>query len=333
MTKFRSDFNEVFRNTEKNFLIKLAKKLSQYDSVDLLTSLAALQLMPENAERTFRFETLTHVVASIKNKGFVSKPKANLKILEKLCRCDAEGLEILVLMEDPFENPFTEAFGFHGGSYTVFPGIAEEATFILRYLSRIISLDTESFSFPYLIYLCLNGRLKAKSSQMKDVMSKVRNLQGTEFNNRVADLLEKNTNLIVKRQVKKVGKTKIQVGDIDVLAVDIQNSCLKLIECKNFAISRAPHEMKNEIDQIFLGRKKNKGKERHKSSVQHHQERLEWVLNHLPEILTWLKLDTSIKWKVEALIVTDIELPTPHLLSSPIPILSFSELAQLYSIE
>ena len=48
-------------------------------------------------------------------------------------------------MEDPFNNPFTEAFTFHGGSYIVFPGIAEEPTFILRHFAEAIFLKPEAF--------------------------------------------------------------------------------------------------------------------------------------------------------------------------------------------
>jgi hypothetical protein len=185
----------------------------------------------------------------------------------------------------------------------------------------------------YLVYLCLNGRLKAKSAQMKQVMSVVRNEQTKEFNDEVADLLEQNPALTVRRRVKKIGKSKIQgeqgvLGDVDVLVIDPTNFSIKVIECKDFALARAPHEMKNELDELFLGRDKKSRRE--KSAVEHHQERVEWIRSHLSEVLSEFGLDPNATWAVEAMIVTDYELATPHLWSSPIPVVSLSELSKAY---
>jgi hypothetical protein len=168
---------------------------------------------------------------------------------------------------------------------------------------------------------------------MKQVMSVVRNEQTKEFNDEVADLLEQNPALTVRRRVKKIGKSKIQgeqgvLGDVDVLAIDPRNFSIKVIECKDFALARAPHEMKNELDELFLGRdKKNR---REKSAVEHHQERVEWIRSHLSEVLSEFGLDPNATWAVEAMIVTDYELATPHLWSSPIPVVSLSELSRAY---
>ncbi|MBN3887666.1 MAG: hypothetical protein HWQ43_00285 [Nostoc sp. JL31] len=179
----------------------------------------------------------------------------------------------------------------------------------------------------YLVYLCLNGRLKATSKQMKQVMGELRNIEGEEFNDQVADLLEQNIALIVERRVKKIGNLKIKgekgiLGDIDVLAADSRRKCLIVIECKNFALARAPHEMANELTELLKG----SGKE--KSAVQHHQERINWVCSHLQEVLTWLRLEPTADWKVEPLIVTDYELATPHLWASAIPVVSLVELSK-----
>jgi len=136
---------QQLNKSKQHPLTKLVKTLSAFDPADLLTSVAGLQLMPENADRSVRLEFLAHVVASINSKGFSSKPKVNLKQFEKICKCDSPGIEQIVLMEDPFNNPFTEAFTFHGGSYIVFPGIAEEPTFILRHLAKAIFINAEPF--------------------------------------------------------------------------------------------------------------------------------------------------------------------------------------------
>lgn len=184
----------------------------------------------------------------------------------------------------------------------------------------------------YLIHICTNGRLKAQSPEMKKIIGELRNKQGEEFNDEVADLLEQNSELTIHRRVKKIGKLKIQgangiLGDIDILVADPKSLSIKVIECKNFNFSRAPHEMKNELEELFVGKVKNNGK-REKTAVEHHQERVDWVHNHLHEVLAWLGLDSSIEWKVEPLIVTDYELVTPHLRSSPMPVVSLLELSK-----
>ncbi len=73
-------------------LNQLVKTLSKYDSADILSIIAGLQLMPENANRSVRLEVLAHVVASIKNKGFGSKNCINLQKLEKICNSDSSTL-------------------------------------------------------------------------------------------------------------------------------------------------------------------------------------------------------------------------------------------------
>jgi len=183
----------------------------------------------------------------------------------------------------------------------------------------------------YLIYLCLNGRLKA-GKKMAQVMGELRNIEGEEFNDQVADLLEQNTALIVKRRVKKIDNLKIQgekgiLGDIDVLAADSHRKRLMVIECKNFALGRAPHEMANELEELFTGKEKKNGKGKEKSAVEHHQERVDWIINHLEKVLIWLKLEPTTDWTIEPLIVTDYELATPHLWRSPIPVVSLVELS------
>ncbi len=59
--------------------------------------------------------------------------------------------------EDPFNNQFTEAFSFYGGSYIVFPGIAEEQTFILINLVKAIFFEGENF---------FNEQFKRKAYQL-----------------------------------------------------------------------------------------------------------------------------------------------------------------------
>ena len=164
---------------------------------------------------------------------------------------------------------------------------------------------------------------------------RLRNQIGEEFNDKVANIIEQEKKLIVRPRVKKIDKLQIKgekgiLGDIDVLVADTEKNVLRVIECKNFALARIPHEMKNELEELFIGKKKKNGK-REKSAVEHHQERVDWIRKHLNEVLTWLRLDSNNNWQVQPLIVTDYELATPHLWNSPIPVVSLVELSKMLS--
>lgn len=125
-------------------LSPLVSLLAPYDPIDLLSAVAGLQLMPENADRTIRLEVLAHVVASLSTRR--DKPAISVGRLRTVC--NSVPLESLASLEDPFDNPFTEAFTFHGGSFIVFPGIVENPTFVLRQLAKALFLYKEQFPSP-----------------------------------------------------------------------------------------------------------------------------------------------------------------------------------------
>lgn len=59
-------------------LTELAERLSPYDPADLLASVAALQLLPENADRTVRLEAFAHTIASLPDEP--DKPHISLSL-------------------------------------------------------------------------------------------------------------------------------------------------------------------------------------------------------------------------------------------------------------
>ena len=64
-----------------------------------------------------------------------------------------------------------------------------------------------------------------------------------------------------------------------------------------------------------------RGQRGKKSIIERHQNRVDWVTEHLTDVLSWLDQDTSSEWNVEAFIVVDRELFTPHLEDSPMPVI------------
>ncbi len=122
-------------------LADIYQQFLEYDPVDLLAKIAALQLYPENADRVMRLDALSHIAACLPpetNKTKISKNKLN-----KICNMEPLGNSYIKMSEDPCDVPFTEAFTFFGGSYIVFPGIAQDVVFTLKHLSAAIFLLPE----------------------------------------------------------------------------------------------------------------------------------------------------------------------------------------------
>lgn len=183
-------------------------------------------------------------------------------------------------------------------------------------------------AWTYLINLFMEGRLRAQSLRLRQVLGEINEINGEEFNDQVGDMFETHENLIAKRRVKKIGHLKLvakngDLGDIDVLVVDVARKIIWVIECKSLAVGRTPFEMTNEITNLFRGKK---GKA---SIIDRHQKRVDWVSQNIAAVLSWLNLDQSGNWTVEGRVVVDRELFTPYLAQSPMPVVAFHELSRI----
>jgi len=182
----------------------------------------------------------------------------------------------------------------------------------------------ESF-WKYMVGLCTQGRLKAKTPEMIRFSSDLNRERGRRFNKTVAEIFPQSNDLIVRMGVKKFGSLRLSddegdPGDIDVLVVDRRRKRVSLVECKDLAQARTPYEMASEITNLFLG---SPGK---KPIVLLHKRRTDWVREHLTELLDWLKIKPTNGWNAKSLIVVDRELFTPYLKDSPIPIVAIEKL-------
>jgi hypothetical protein len=126
-------------------LEQIVKETSPFDKLDLFSKIAALQLLPANADHAMPLDAIAHAVAS--QKYLLHQPEISLKRLKQICNSPFITDGPIGLSEDPSEQMFTEAFTFEGGSYVVFPGIVDDATYILRNLAKAIFLGRES-PFP-----------------------------------------------------------------------------------------------------------------------------------------------------------------------------------------
>lgn len=177
----------------------------------------------------------------------------------------------------------------------------------------------------YLARLCFEGRLQARHPEMKKVISAINNARGEAFNDEVADQLQDNEDLVVKRRVKKVGSLRGRAGppgDIDVLVAHRRRHRLYLAECKDLALARTPRELANELVALF------RGHENKKSTVMKHKERARWAQEHLNEVLTWLDVPFRGKWKVQPVLVFDYKPFSAYVEHSPVPVMSADEFVE-----
>lgn len=131
----------------------LLKRLKSYNSFQLIKKLAALRLMPENANFHLSLDCLCHCVASFVPD--VTKKDISDNKLGALCsNLKAEELDYLEEYEYLSENLFTENVHFIGGGYNVFPGISINSSFQLRLVIKGINhikvLDEENEFINYI---------------------------------------------------------------------------------------------------------------------------------------------------------------------------------------
>ena len=106
-----------------------------YDRTDALATAAALQLVPENADRLIRIEAVAHTISSLPPAQ--GKPKISAPRIRNLLNSPPLSDQV-AMAEDPFPNPFVEEIAFFGGSYRVFPGLTDGATYVMSSASVIV---------------------------------------------------------------------------------------------------------------------------------------------------------------------------------------------------
>ena len=161
----------------------------------------------------------------------------------------------------------------------------------------------------YLLNLIWEGRLKTESKCMKDLMAKLSNILGDEFNDRVKRLIETFPDLQVIKGVSKIGKKHITdennktLGDVDVFVINQNRKKIYLIETKDFSYSRNPYEVSKEQEKVFSGRNPFLAK---------HLKRTDWINKHLNHVLSCYGLQEG-EWCIETMFIVSEHLITRDL--------------------
>lgn len=127
-------------------------------------------------------------------------------------------------------------------------------------------------AWQHLVNLMLSGRFQARSTEMRKVMGEFNSERGELFNDAVADLFQQLPGAKVRKRIKKFTGINGQLrppGDIDILVAEQDRRRLLVVECKDLAVGRAPHELQSELAKLF---ERENGKP---SSVERHLQRVE----------------------------------------------------------
>ena len=208
------------------------------------------------------------------------------------------------------------------------------------YRRPLLQIDTETgpmimwgrrhlrFSMVYLADLCVGGRLKASTRELKRVVGERRESKADSFEELVRVRVSEITGVEAKGRVKKVGKQRIalggaDLGDIDVLGVIPSERVLLCIECKALALARTPAEVQNQVEELI-------GKDGKPGAIQRHQKRVKWVEEHLDQVLLdCFGISRKGRWRVKPVLVSDGELFAPHIKRIPFDAMSIETLSKL----
>jgi hypothetical protein len=171
-----------------------------------------------------------------------------------------------------------------------------------------------------LLTLVLSERLKASSTEMRNLMSELRQKETAGFVGEVGRRCRE-AGFVVRTNVDKVAGKKIlkpngdPAGDLDLVAANPAKRVLHIRECKDLEAARTPAETHNELERTFtVGGKK-------RSATDKHLDRIAWVDGNLDDVLDWLGLpgDQS-EWRVIGGFVVDTELLSPYVYECPLPV-------------
>ena len=127
-------------------LTQIRDSLATFDTRDLAARAAALQLVPENANRLARLFGVASIVSSLPPSS--GRPSMSATRWRRFLNEPPLSTSQFALAEDPLNNPWTETLTFHDGSHVVFPGVDDDATFVFRHLAKAIFRAPEPFSAP-----------------------------------------------------------------------------------------------------------------------------------------------------------------------------------------
>lgn len=173
--------------------------------------------------------------------------------------------------------------------------------------------------------LIFEGKLVARSKQMKTLMGYIVNENGAIFNDLIAEKISTMGVFRVEKNVKKVNRRNIAddsgntLGDIDLLLIDDLFRKIYIVEVKRFAFARNPYEISQEYKKMFEDLPK-------RGFVTKHSRRVDWVKKNMRELVAEYGLahDT---WDVVGLFIVNEPIISNSIYQHNIEIISKDELS------
>jgi len=164
-----------------------------------------------------------------------------------------------------------------------------------------------------------HGGYVAQSPELKIWQSKFRNLDGEAFEISVENWMKEHTDFIVHRgfNPSKIFSLSENIGDIDIVCIDVEKSIFYSIECKNYppvidksGITSTVNKFSNTMDR--------------KTPASKHSKRHNWLVSHKSEIMHYFHLNTELR--IVSLYMTSHRAPPTTRPKTVFPTLSFSDL-------
>lgn len=182
----------------------------------------------------------------------------------------------------------------------------------------------------FTIDLIEEGKFKAQNKKLKALIGRIANQRGDLFNNKVYEVLSSNKNYIVKKKVSKINKKRISkidgndLGDIDILVIDNKKKAIIVCEVKDFSFAKSPYEIHSEYTKLFCD------KDNKLCYVSKHKKRVEWIENHIDDIMIEFNLKYG-KWKVKDALIVSNEITSNLIYHKDQKIITYAELNNDFS--
>ncbi|ASN03852.1 hypothetical protein [Virgibacillus necropolis] len=181
-------FNQFYDKTHDiKAMQSILNEIKKYNVYDFVARVSALNLLPENQNKSILFDALITSILTIKRTEYTSTNKmSNGKFRKIINQIDNMNLK---MGQDPAENVFVENVMFYG-NYLIFPGINYLPGYCLQMIIETLFLRTNNFDMQF---------LKTVSQLIQLVLS---------LSNRVATELDYNL-----ASVKKIEEVNIAIPE------------------------------------------------------------------------------------------------------------------------
>lgn len=179
--------------------------------------------------------------------------------------------------------------------------------------------------YQFIIDLIQDGKLKARSKELRNFISIISNLRGKQFNDFVYEKIAAISNVRVWKNVSKINCKRIcsssnyALGDIDVLCIVPSTKKIIVAEVKDFGFAKSPYEMAQEYIKMFTDQPNAL------CFASKHARRIEWIQSHLDDVKAQYSLEEG-NWSVIGIFIVSDEIVSNNFHKLPHNILVYTDI-------